>query len=38
MNNITLKTPVYLDYDVYSMQIWYTSVHKPNWLSLTHYK
>ena len=23
-----LKSCVYLDYDLYSMQIWYTSVHK----------
>ena len=28
INNITLKNPVYLDYDLYSMQIGYTSVHK----------
>ena len=28
-----LKNCVYLDYDLYLMQIWYTSVHKSNWLT-----
>ena len=28
INNFTLHICVYLDYDLYSMQIWYTSVHK----------
>ena len=28
INNFTLNICVYLDYDLYSMQIWYTSVHK----------
>ena len=27
INDFTLKHCVYLDYDLYSMQIWYTSVH-----------
>ena len=26
--NFTLNICVYLDYDLYNMQIWYTSVHK----------
>ena len=33
INNFTLKNCVYLDYDLYSMQILYTSVHKLNWLN-----
>ena len=33
INNFTLKNCVYLDYDLYSMQIFYTSVHKLNWLN-----
>ena len=28
INDFTLNICVYLDYDLYSMQIWYTSVHK----------
>ena len=28
INNFTLNICVYLDYDLYSKQIWYTSVHK----------
>ena len=32
MNDFTLKNSVYLDYDLYSMQIFYTSVHKSNWM------
>ena len=28
INNFTLHICVYLDYDLYSMQIWYTTVHK----------
>ena len=28
INDFTLKNCVYLDYDLYCMQIWYTSVHK----------
>ena len=34
INNFTLKNCVYLDYDLYSMQI-YASVHK---LNLKHYR
>ena len=33
INDFTLKNCVYLDYDLYSMQIWYTLVHKSNWLT-----
>ena len=35
INNFMLKNCVYLDYDLYSMQILYASVHK---LNLKHYR
>ena len=35
INNFMLKNCVYLDYDLYSMQMLYASVHK---LNLKHYR
>ena len=32
--NFKLKNCVYLDYDFYSRQVWYTLVNMYNWLSL----
>ena len=31
--NFKLKNCVYLDYDLYSRQVWYTSVNMYNWLN-----
>ena len=33
IDDFTLKNCVYLDYDLYSMQICYTSVHKSYWMT-----
>ena len=36
INTLPLKNCVYLDYDVYSMQVLYATVNKSNWFNFKH--